>query len=218
VTSSFCLPKEERRGIIRSLKKGYQGGIIKANRGSLKAKAIVRLERLEFKKDENARLCDVRCGMSVEHIKIEPCRSRRLRYPRAQHGSDLKACAEALRYQNRVGMHVYKTKASGLSNTGRGSSKAAVQRLVVELRAVVVGAPPRSPAPTAPYPARAVHRAPAAEVAAFQIKHLAAISATLVEVVAVMADGAFKAPRRRAGRRGNATGPRGPCQRPRSGH
>ena len=95
-------------------------------------------------------------------------------------------------------MHVYKTRAADLSSIGSGSSEAAVQRLVIELRAVVVGALPRSPPPPVPYPTRAVNRAPTAEAVAFHIKHLAAISAALVKIVAVTADGAFKAPRRRA--------------------
>ena len=117
---------------------------------------------------------------------------------RAQHGTDLKACAEALRDQIRVRVHVYKIKAADFPNIGSGSSEAAVQRLAIELRAVVVGALPRSPPPPVPYPTRAVHRAPTAEAAAFHMKHLAAISAALVEVVTVTVDGAFKAPRRRA--------------------
>ena len=73
-----------------------------------------------------------------------------------------------------------------------------MQRLVIGLRASVVYALPRSPPPPVPYPTRAVHRAPTAGAAAFHMKYLAAISAALVKIVAVMADGAFKAPRRRA--------------------
>ena len=199
VTSFFCLPKEERWRIIKSLQKGYQDDVITANRGALKAEASARLERLQFKKDEHIRLCDVRCGKYNDYVKIEPCRSLvALAALRAQHGTDLKACAEALRDQIRVRVHVYKIKAAGLPNIGSDSSEAAVQRLVIELRAVVVGALPRSPPPPVPYPTRAVHRAPTAEAAAFHMKHLAAISAALVEVVTVTVDGAFKAPRRRA--------------------
>ena len=173
VTSFFCLPKEERWRIIKSLQKGYQDDIVKANRGALKAEASARLERLQFKKDEHIRLCNVRCGKYNDYVKIEPCRSLvALAALRAQHGTDLKACAEALRDQIRVRVHVFKIKAADIPNTGSDSSEAAVQRLVIELRAVVVGALPRSPPPPVPYPTRAVHRAPTAEAAAFHIKHL----------------------------------------------
>ena len=67
VTSFFCLPKEERWRIIKSLQKGYQDDIVKAN--------SARLERLQFKKDEHIRLYDVRCGKYNDYVKIEPCRS-----------------------------------------------------------------------------------------------------------------------------------------------
>jgi len=95
---------------------GHQDDIVKANRGALKAEASARLERLQFKKDEHIRLCDVRCGKYNDYVKIEPCRSLvALAALRAQHGTDLKACAEALRDQIRVRVHVYKIKAAGLS-------------------------------------------------------------------------------------------------------
>jgi len=82
------------------------------------------------------------------YIKIEPCRSLvALTVLRAQHGTDFKAFAEALHDQIRVRVYVYKTKAADLPIIGSGSSEGAMQRLVIELRAVVAmlsrGARPR---------------------------------------------------------------------------
>jgi len=86
------------------LQRGYKDDIVMAIRGFLKAEASARLGRMQFKKDEHIYLCDVRCGKCSDYIEIEPCRSLvALAALRAQHGTDLKACAEALRDQIRCG-------------------------------------------------------------------------------------------------------------------
>jgi len=84
-----------------------------------------------------------------------------------------------------------------LPNTGSDNSKAAVARLMAELRAVVARALPRAPPPPVPYPTRSAHPAPTRAAVAFHMKHLEAISAALVALVEITAEGAFKAPRRR---------------------
>ena len=96
-------------------------------------------------------------------------------------------------------LHVYKAKASDLPGIGSDSPEVAVARLMVELRPVVSGALPRNPPQPVPYPDRAPHPAPTAAAAVFQMAHLAAISAALVDMVELMAEGCvFNAPRRRA--------------------
>jgi len=117
---------------------------------------------------------------------------------RALHGDDLKACVEALRDQIRVRLHVYKVKAADLPNIGSDTPELAVARLMVELRGVVARALPREPPPPVPYPARAAHSAPTRAAVAFHMKHLVAISAALVALVEITAEGAFTAPRSRA--------------------
>ena len=107
MASFFCLPKEKRWRITKGLQKGYQDDIATANCVVLKAGGSARPKRLQFKKDEHTRLCNVRCGKLNQYIKIEPCRSLvALAAIRAQHGTDTKACAEALRDQIRVRVHV----------------------------------------------------------------------------------------------------------------
>jgi len=92
---------------VRHFRGCNKDDIVTANRVALKAEASARLERLQFKKDEHIRLCNVRCGKYNEYIKIEPCRSLvALAALCAQHGTDLRACAEALRDQIRVRVHV----------------------------------------------------------------------------------------------------------------
>ena len=201
VTSFFSLPKEERWAIIQSLQRNYQTDIVEANRDSLKAEARARLARLRLKKEEHIRLCAMRCEKYADFLKIEPCRSiDDLCALCALHKTDYKACAEALRDQIRVRLHVYKVKASDLPGIGSDSPEVAVARLMDELRPVVVsGALPRNPPQPVPYPDRAPHPAPTAAAAVFQMAHLAAISAALVDMVELMAEGyVFNAPRRRA--------------------
>ena len=94
-------------------------------------------------------------------------------------------------------LHVYKVKAADLPNIGSDNPEVAVARLMAELRAVVARALPRDPPPPVPYPTRSAHPAPTRAAVAFHMKHLEAISAALVALVEITAEGAFKAPRRR---------------------
>ena len=198
VTSFFNLPKEERWVIIRDLQKRYQKGIVGASRDALKAEAGARLARLRLKKDEHIRLCAMRCDKYNDFVKVVPCRTvADLEALCARHADDLKACAEALRDQIRVRLHVYKVKAADLPNIGSDNPEVAVARLMAELRAVVARALPRDPPPPVPYPTRSAHPAPTRAAVAFHMKHLEAISAALVALVEITAEGAFKAPRRR---------------------
>jgi len=144
------------------------------------------------------RLCDVRCGKYNDYIKIKPCRSLvALAALRAQHGTDLKVCAEALRDQIRVRVHVYKIKAADLPNIGSDSPEATACSASLSscVRWLLVLSRRARPRRFYTRPARCTERR---LLTAFHMKHLAAISAALVEVVAVTADGTFKAPRYRA--------------------
>jgi len=196
VMSFFNLPKEERWAIIRDLQKRYQQDIVGASRDALKAEAGARLARLRLKKDEHIRLCAMRCDKYNDFVKVVPCRTvADLEALRARHADDIKACAEALRDQIRVRLHVYKVKAADLPNIGSDNPEVAVARLMAEMRAVVARALPRDPPPPVPYPTRSAHPAPTRAAVAFHMKHLEAISAALVALVEITAEGAFRAPR-----------------------
>jgi len=110
--------------IIRDLQKRYQKDIVEASRDALKAEASARLARLRLKEDEHTRLCAMRCDKYNDFVKVVPCRTvADLEALRARHADDLKACAEALRDQIRVRLHVYKVKAASAAKPrgGRGS-------------------------------------------------------------------------------------------------
>jgi hypothetical protein len=93
--------------------------------------------------------------------------------------------------------HVYKIK-NMIANTGPGNAEVAIDRLVAALPSVVaVPLPKEPPPPPAPYPKRAAHLAPTRAAVAFELKHFAAISLALEELVATTDEGVFKALRRR---------------------
>jgi len=80
----------------------------------------------------------MRCGKYNDFVKVVPCRTvADLEALRARHADDIKACAEALRDQTRVRLHVYKVKAADLPDIGSGNPEVAVARLIAELPAVV---------------------------------------------------------------------------------
>ena len=106
-------------------------------------------------------------------------------------------CAEALRGQLRLRGHVYKIKNKDVL-VGQDKDEAAIARLMVALPAVVAASlPMQPPPPPVPYPKRATHPAPTRAAVVFELKHLAAISTALAELIAVTNEGSFKAPRRR---------------------
>ena len=99
----------------------------------------------------------MRCDKYNDFVKVVPCRTvADLEVLRARHADDIKACAEALRDQIRVRLHVYKAKAADLPNIGSDNPEVAV----AELRAVVARALLRDPPPPVPYPTRSAHQAP----------------------------------------------------------
>jgi hypothetical protein len=198
ITSFFKLPKKERWEIIRHLQRRYQDDVVEASRGALKAEAAARLTRLRKKKEDHIRLCATRCEKYKEYIKIKPCRSLAdLQALHAAHGGNTKKCAEALRDQLRLRDHVYKIKNKDVL-IGQDKDEAAIARLMIALPAVVAAPlPMQPPPPPVPYPKRATHPAPTRAAVVFELKHLAAISTALAELIAVTNEGSFKAPRRR---------------------
>ena len=146
--------------------------------------------RPKFKKDEHIRLCAMRCDKYGNFAGIKPCRSIvDLDALCAFHGTDLRACAEALRDHIRVRLHDFKVKATELPGIGSDSPEVAVARLMIELWPVMSGALPRNPRPPVPYPTRAVQPAPAAAAAVFHMAHPDATSAALVVMVELTAEG-----------------------------
>ena len=197
LTSFFSIPKKERWVVIRDLQRRYQKDIVEASRGALKAEGAARLARLRLKKEEHVRLCRDRCRKYEVYCKIVACRSAaQLEALRATFGDDFKACAEALRDQIRVRDHVYKIKKLGVL-VGSDNPVAAVARLMTQLLTVVAAALPKMPPPPVPYPTRAAHPAPTSAAVVFESRHLVAVSAALVELAAITAEGAFTAPPRR---------------------
>jgi hypothetical protein len=92
---------------------------------------------------------------------------------------------------------VYKIMNMGV-NIGSDNVEVAIARLMAALPSLVaVPLPKKPPPPPVPYPKRAAHPIPACAAVAFELKHLAAISAALVDLVANTDENTFKAPRHR---------------------
>jgi hypothetical protein len=80
---------------------------------------------------------------------------------------------------------------------GSDNPNAAVARLMALLLTVVAAALPKIPPPPVPYPTRVARPAPTSAAVVFESRHLVAVSATLVELAGITAEGAFTAPPRR---------------------
>jgi hypothetical protein len=87
--------------------------------------------------------------------------------------------------------HVYKIKNMGV-NIGPDNAEVAIARLMAALPSLVaVPLPKKPPPPPVLYPKRAAHPAPARAAVPFELKHLAAISAALAELVANTDEGSI---------------------------
>ena len=86
------------------MQRGYQKGIVEANRNALKSEAGAQLARLQLKKDEHIRLCAMRCDKYNDYVKVVPCPAR----PPRRRPEGLR---RGVRDQIRVRLHVYKVKA-----------------------------------------------------------------------------------------------------------
>jgi hypothetical protein len=98
--------------------------------------------------------------------------------------------AEALREQIRLRDHVYKIKNMSV-NTGSDNAEVTIARFMTALPSGALPLPKEPPPPPVPYPKRAAHPALTRAAVAFELKHLAAISAALAELVATTDEGAF---------------------------
>ena len=213
-TSFFKLDRKKRWAIIKDVRRQYETLVVKGGQERAEAHDAARVERLKAKSEDHVAKVQGRCLKYAEFDRVAPCTTLDALAILAT--GDAKKCAEALRDQIRLRLHVYFVPKSELPLIGDGDGAGEVERLASSLQAVVATPLLKKPPPPIPYPVRPAHPAPTSGAVALDIEHVHKISAAIAELMSMTAGGVIKATRSSAPRRRAAPAAARPPSRKRS--